>query len=141
MRSLTLTHARRRAVFGGAPNFGLPSRFLAELPTDLVDRQGTASGWGAASVASGAPRPRAISSWSGGAIGSASGSGSRSGQTWGNESGETPSFRMGDDIVHAAFGDGVVTGVESGGVVVVRFASDGSERKLMADYAPITKRS
>ncbi|UTI62963.1 UvrD-helicase domain-containing protein [Paraconexibacter antarcticus] len=140
MRSLTLTHARRRAVFGGAPNYGLPSRFLAELPPDLVDRQGTASGWGAASVASGAPRPRAISSWSGGAIGSASGSGSRSGQTWGNESGATPSFRMGDDVVHAAFGDGVVTGVESGGVVVVRFASDGSERKLMADYAPITKR-
>jgi hypothetical protein len=24
--------------------------------------------------------------------------------------------------------------------VVVRFASDGSERKLMAEYAPITKR-
>jgi DNA helicase-2/ATP-dependent DNA helicase PcrA len=47
---------------------------------------------------------------------------------------------MGDDIVHAAFGEGVVTGVEGGGVVVVRFASDGSERKLMADYAPITKR-
>jgi DNA helicase II / ATP-dependent DNA helicase PcrA len=47
---------------------------------------------------------------------------------------------MGDDVVHAAFGDGVVTGVEPGGIVVVRFASDGSERKLMAEYAPITKR-
>jgi DNA helicase-2/ATP-dependent DNA helicase PcrA len=141
MRSLTLTHARRRAVFGGAPNYGLPSRFLAELPPDLVDRQGTASGWGAASVASGSPRPRAMTSWSGGAIGGGSGSGGGgSGSSWGGDTAAAPSFRMGDDIVHAAFGDGVVTGVESGGVVVVRFASDGSERKLMADYAPITKR-
>jgi len=49
-------------------------------------------------------------------------------------------FRIGDDVVHAAFGDGVVTGVDAGGVVVVRFASDGSERRLMADYAPIRKK-
>ena len=47
---------------------------------------------------------------------------------------------MGDDVVHAAFGDGVVVGLEPGGIVVVRFASDGSERKLMADYAPIRRR-
>jgi DNA helicase-2/ATP-dependent DNA helicase PcrA len=49
-------------------------------------------------------------------------------------------MQIGDDVVHASFGDGVVTGVEPGGVVVVRFSSDGSERKLMADYAPIRKR-
>ena len=34
-----------------------------------------------------------------------------------------------------------MTGVEPGGVVVVRFAADGAERKLMADYAPLTKRA
>ena len=57
--------------------------------------------------------------------------------------GATPgaSFALGDDVVHANFGDGVVTGMEPGGLVVVRFASDGSERKLMADYAPLKKRS
>ena len=49
-------------------------------------------------------------------------------------------YRMGDDVLHAAFGDGVIVGVEPGGIVVVRFASDGSERKLMAEYAPISKR-
>ena len=37
--------------------------------------------------------------------------------------------------MHAAFGDGVVTGVEPGGVIVVRFAGDGTERKLMAEFA------
>ena len=50
------------------------------------------------------------------------------------------SFRLGDDVVHAAFGEGVVTGVEPDGVIVVRFAGDGSERKLMAEYAPVTRR-
>ena len=49
-------------------------------------------------------------------------------------------FPLGDDVVHATFGEGVVTGVEPGGVVVVRFAGDGSERKLMADYAPLKRR-
>ena len=48
--------------------------------------------------------------------------------------------RLGEDVVHAAFGDGVVTGVEPGGVIVVRFAGDGSERKLMAEYAPVSRR-
>src|SRR5206468_3256134 len=42
MRDLYMTYARRRAVFGAtAP--GLPSRFLAELPPDLVDREGSFS--------------------------------------------------------------------------------------------------
>ncbi len=49
-------------------------------------------------------------------------------------------LQTGDDVVHASFGDGVVTGVEPGGVIVVRFAGDGTERKLMADYAPVRRR-
>jgi DNA helicase-2/ATP-dependent DNA helicase PcrA len=49
-------------------------------------------------------------------------------------------YRLGDDVVHAAFGDGVVTGVEPGGIVVIRFSKDRSERKLVADLAPISKR-
>ena len=34
-------------------------------------------------------------------------------------------FQVGDDVVHATFGEGVVTAVEPGGVIVVRFAADG----------------
>ncbi len=51
-----------------------------------------------------------------------------------------PVFRIGDDVVHAAFGEGVVTGIEPGGIVVIRFAGDGSERRLLADVAPVTRR-
>ena len=36
-----------------------------------------------------------------------------------------PRFALGDDVTHVKFGDGVVTGTEPGGLVVVRFASDG----------------
>ena len=51
-------------------------------------------------------------------------------------SGSGASFSLGDDVVHASLGDGVVIGVEPG-VAIVRFESDGSERKLMVDYAPL----
>jgi DNA helicase-2/ATP-dependent DNA helicase PcrA len=120
MRDLYLTFARRRAVFG-AQNYGLPSRFLSEIPPDLTDREGTLQAIGAVAAAQNV-RPRAMS--------------------WSSAQSETPSaeYRMGDDVIHAAFGDGVVVGLEPGGIVVVRFASDGSERKLMAEYAPIQKR-
>ena len=49
-------------------------------------------------------------------------------------------YRLGDDITHPSFGEGVVTGLEPGGIVVIRFSRDASERKLVAEFAPITKR-
>jgi len=36
-------------------------------------------------------------------------------------------------------GEGIVTGIEPGGVVTVRFAADGTERRLMVEYAPLEK--
>ena len=43
---------------------------------------------------------------------------------------------MGDDVAHPAFGEGVVTGLEAGGIVVVRFARDGSERPPVGRVVP-----
>jgi DNA helicase-2/ATP-dependent DNA helicase PcrA len=63
--------------------------------------------------------------------------------TWG-AGGETAAaplpFHVGDDVMHASFGEGVVTGVQPGGIVTVHFAGDGTERQLMADYAPLRRR-
>jgi DNA helicase-2/ATP-dependent DNA helicase PcrA len=119
MRQLYLTSARRRAVFG-ATQYGMRSRFLDEIPPELTDRPSDrvrrpGLGGGAAQ------RP---ASWASSAV---------------REAAPAVDFRMGDDVMHAAFGAGVVTGIEPGGIVVVRFAGDGSERKLMAEYAPVTK--
>jgi len=135
MRRLYLTYARRRAVFG-AQSFGMPSRFLTEIPADLLEepretafRPGLTGG-----LPLGAPSARrssAQSSW---------GTAPRAPSGAGGLATEAPAFRLGEDVMHAAFGEGVVTGVEPGGVIVVRFAGDGSERKLMAEYAPVTRR-
>jgi DNA helicase-2/ATP-dependent DNA helicase PcrA len=131
-RELYLTHARRRAVFG-AQTHGLPSRFLDEIPAELLDRV----------------QAPALHSWGGvpAGVGAANGGAARGGPSPGgwaaSRAPERPAgkaFRMGEDVVHAAFGDGVVTGMEPGGVIVVRFANDGSERKLMAEYAPVSRR-
>ena len=59
----------------------------------------------------------------------------------GAESASAPlPFRVGDDVVHATFGEGVVTGIQQGGIVTVHFAAEGGERQLMADYAPLRRR-
>jgi DNA helicase-2/ATP-dependent DNA helicase PcrA len=129
MRSLTMTHARQRNVFGSRA-YGLPSRFLSEIPPEFVDRQGPISSFanGAGADRSGGIRPRGTASWASMRADSAA------------ASKDDKDFRVGDRVLHAAFGEGQVTGVEAGGVVVIRFAKDGSERKLMAEYAPISKR-
>jgi DNA helicase-2/ATP-dependent DNA helicase PcrA len=115
-RELYLTHARTRALFGNR-DWNLASRFIEEIPIELTDRDPDAP-----------TGPDAAATWQGG-----SGAGV--------ERPARASFALGEDVVHANFGDGVVTGIEPGGLVVVRFAADGSERKLMADYAPLKKRS
>ncbi len=139
MREVYLTSARRRAVFG-AQAYGMRSRFLDEIPLELLDeprelifRPGTmaASLHGSHDRGAIAGERQAGGGWERGADLAASDRGLAGGAR---------PYRLGEDIVHAAFGEGVVTGVEPGGVIVVRFAHDGSERKLMAEYAPVERR-
>jgi superfamily I DNA/RNA helicase len=133
-RDLYLTSARSRTTFG-TRNFGGPSRFLSEIPAQLTDHESQQPrGFRAA-------RARATSWDSSPANSYAAGANSGwGGELPGRDDPPPAAFRLGDDVVHAAFGDGVVTGVEPGGIVVIRFAKDRSERKLVADMAPITKR-
>jgi DNA helicase II / ATP-dependent DNA helicase PcrA len=129
-RDLYLTSARSRTVFG-AQNFGIPSRFISEIPAELTEREVEPSrrfAGGTGAFGGGGIRARATSWGSGG------------GDLPARDEPPPPSFRLGDDVVHAAFGEGVVTGVEPGGIVVIRFSRDRAERKLVADLAPISKR-
>jgi DNA helicase II / ATP-dependent DNA helicase PcrA len=110
---LTLTHASSRLLWGRTTH-NLPSRFLDELPDRHVERE----------------RLRA-SSW----------------RNYGTPAQtrdiqprqDLPALSTGDSVRHGTLGEGVVTQLEPGGLVTVRFASDGSERKLMLDYAPLEK--
>jgi DNA helicase-2/ATP-dependent DNA helicase PcrA len=115
-RDLCFTYARTRSVFG-TRSYGLRSRFLDEIPPELTDVEEPRAATGAL------PGLARASSWEA----------SRS---------EPPEahFHLGEDVVHPAFGEGVVTGVEPGGIVVIRFAQDGGERKLVAGLAPLSRR-
>jgi ATP-dependent DNA helicase UvrD/PcrA len=107
---LTLTHAASRSLWG-ARNYNLPSRFLDELPQDEgVERERLRpASW--ESYRSPAPvAPRA----------------------------DLPTLATGDSVRHGTLGEGVVTQIESGNVVTVRF-EDGAERRLMLEYAPLER--
>jgi DNA helicase-2/ATP-dependent DNA helicase PcrA len=107
---LVLTHASARSLYGSR-SYNLPSRFLDELPETHVERSRL--------------QP---ASWSG--YGSPTGVAPRA---------DVPTLSTGDSVRHETLGEGVVTAIERGGLVTVRFASDGSERRLMLDYAPLER--
>jgi ATP-dependent DNA helicase UvrD/PcrA len=110
---LTLTHASSRLLWGRTTSH-LSSRFLDELPDRHVERERL--------------RP---SSWR--SYGTSAQTHDIAPRT------DHPSLATGDSVRHGTLGEGVITRIEPGGVVTVRFAADGSERKLMLDYAPLEK--
>ena len=110
MERLTMTHTSARTLFGRR-EYNLASRFLDELSQDVErDRLRPASWSGYGSPASAAIDPR-------------------------------PGIALstGDSVRHGSLGEGVVTSIEPGGVVTVRFALDGTERRLMVEYAPLER--
>ena len=115
---LTLTHASSRLLWGRT-NSNLPSRFLDELPDRHVERERLrASSWrnyGTPAQTTDIQPPNS------------------------SQQREHPSLETGDSVRHGTLGEGVIVRIEAGGLVTVRFASDGSERKLMLDYAPLEK--
>ena len=109
---LTLMHASSR-MLRGMRDHNLPSRFLDEVPDGHVERErlrpASWSGYNAPRQSQIAPRD------------------------------DVPDLSTGDSVRHSTLGEGVVVRIEAGGLVTVRFADDGSERKLMLDYAPLEK--
>jgi DNA helicase II / ATP-dependent DNA helicase PcrA len=107
---LVLTHALRRNLYGRS-DANLPSRFLDELPTIGVERERL--------------RP---TSWSdyGGHVREVA------------PRMDIPDLSTGDTVRHQSLGTGIVTRIEPGSVVTVRF-EDGSERRLMLEYAPLER--
>ena len=110
MERLTLTHTLSRSLFGRR-SYNLASRFVDELPSE-VERERL--------------RP---SSWSGYKAQPGAGVEPRPGLV----------LSTGDTVRHGSLGEGIVTGIEPGGVVTIRFAEDATERRLMVEYAPLEK--
>jgi DNA helicase-2/ATP-dependent DNA helicase PcrA len=108
---LVLTHALRRNLYGRS-DANLPSRFLDELPGIGVERERL--------------RPTSWSDY-----------GNRVQREYAPRT-DIPDLSTGDTVRHQSLGTGIVTRIEPGSVVTVRF-EDGSERRLMLEYAPLER--
>ncbi len=137
---LYLTHAWCRTLFGGT-QYNPPSRFLDEVPAELIQEssasrsrtrssrssEGRPGGWGSTSWAP-AGRDRLVERST-------------------RPSAPTPTrahelgFKVGEDVRHNVWGEGVVLHIEGAGEkaeAVVHFASVG-EKRLLLSWAPLEK--
>ena len=159
MRRLFLTHAWSRMLFGST-QYNPPSRFLDEIPAELVDQQGNVSGrnWygrqsyrqrdrrdydepppyrrggggtdpAAARAASDEHRDRVVEA----AL--------RSGKAAQPSNSHDLGLRIGDDVEHPAFGEGVIIDISGSGdkaEAVINFAGVGQKHLSLA-WAPLKK--
>jgi DNA helicase II / ATP-dependent DNA helicase PcrA len=93
----------------GSRNYNLPSRFLDELPDEVERERLRPASWASYGARTIAPRS------------------------------DVPDLATGDAVRHGTLGEGIVTRIEPGGVITVRFADDGAERRLVLEYAPLEK--
>ena len=156
MRHLHLTHAWSRTLFGGT-QYNPPSRFLDEIPGELVDEingRRRASRGGSTYGASGRPARRRRDDTDGRVFGR----GDRSEAAEGRDrivenvlasrdrapsstGAEALGLSVGDDVAHATFGEGVIIDIEGEGdkaEATIRFADVG-EKRLLLSWAPLTK--
>ena len=163
-RRLYLVHARARNLWGSAM-YGIPSRFLGEIPASQIEKVtigGARTSWDSGG-ASGGSGDRGGRAWRRETDRAGSERRRRSRDRGDRNGDEPPSdelgrgpryewrsrepaeevveqyFAPGDRVLHATLGEGTVLSVEHGGIVAVRFANDGSERRLMANVAPLRK--
>ncbi len=126
---LYLCHAWSRTLFGATEYFP-PSRFLEEIPEELVHALGVQRGGGI-----GAHREAVVSAAlrEGGAARLPGPAGARGAESVG--------LKIGDDVGHEAFGEGVVLDIIGAGdraEAVIRFRDVGEKRLLLA-WAPLQK--
>jgi DNA helicase-2/ATP-dependent DNA helicase PcrA len=126
---LYLCHAWCRNLFGST-QYNPASRFLAEIPEQLVRLTGrTAPGRGSI-------RERQLGT---GVVGAPRGPGG--GPITGAAGAEKLGLKVGDDVSHEKFGEGVIIGIEGEGdkaEALIRFRDVG-EKRLLLSWAPLKR--
>lgn len=128
-KQLYITRAKQRMLFGQT-RFNQPSRFIREIPEDLLEKSGETMKTFSASSSSTPSKPQAPSR---GFSGSSS-------------SFKAPSkndvvFNVGDTVRHKAYGDGLVLSAKPMGndtLLEIAFTAAGT-KKIMANFAKIEK--
>ena len=142
---LYLTHAWSRTLFGGT-QYNPPSRFLDEIPAELMEvieqrrasrggrtygagGSGSSSGYGSSGSGVNANRERIVER----ALRPSNGPAKHGAESIG--------LKVGDDVAHATFGEGVILMIEGSGdkaEAVIRFPNIG-EKRLLLSWAPLKK--
>ncbi|MEZ5371525.1 MAG: 3'-5' exonuclease [Microthrixaceae bacterium] len=151
---LYLTHTWSRTLHG-ATQYNPPSRFLGEIPDELIEeaegssargsrRPGTSGSWSRGdrptfagrearrerAAAGGSPQP-----------GVGPGMGSGSAVTGRPIPAATAGLKVGDDVSHATFGEGIILDIEGQGdkaEATIRFPDVG-EKRLLLSWAPLER--
>ena len=147
---LHVSHAWQRMLFGQS-QYNPPSRFLAEIPAELFDRQGSVDSGSDSSRAyggSGTWRDRELPEYrrrdeepSGRTFGAGAPRREQKAPTPAKSAEEYSHLRVGDDVTHAIFGDGVILSISGEGEkteATVRFRERGTKHLLLA-WAPLKK--
>jgi DNA helicase-2/ATP-dependent DNA helicase PcrA len=156
---LYLTHAWSRTLYGGT-QYNPPSRFLDEIPERLVQAieqrrasrggrtygaggsggGGFGGGYGSRGAGVSSNRERMVEAALR-AGGRNAGPGAGSGTGPAKHGAEALGIKVGDDVVHATFGEGVVLHLDGQGdkaEIVIRFPGVG-EKRLLLSWAPLKK--
>jgi DNA helicase-2/ATP-dependent DNA helicase PcrA len=147
---LLVSHAWQRMLYGQS-QYNPPSRFLAEIPAELFDRQGNVD----SGVDHGRTFGRSSGDWDGDVPAYKRRNEEPAGRTFGARRTEhamrapaTPrnteqleGLKVGDDVEHAVFGEGVILEIKGTGEkaeVTVRFRERGTKHLALA-WAPLKK--
>ncbi|MFA5774349.1 MAG: DNA helicase PcrA [Ilumatobacteraceae bacterium] len=141
---LMVSHAWSRNLYGSS-QYNPPSRFLDEIPEDLVEREGSVDSGIDSSRASFRPRAerpsaqRTSSEFIDRAVDAALSAG-RSGPHGVAQPSEH-GFRVGDDVIHPTFGEGIIIdirGQNEKAEASIRFSEVGTKH-LSLSWAPLKK--
>ena len=133
---LYLCHAWSRMLFG-ATDYHPPSRFLEEIPSDLVDPVGAQKRRSRTEAGLGGRRESLVTT---AARREGAGGGARP-ATPTTSGADHLGLAVGDDVVHGTYGDGVilsVSGQDEKAEAVVHFRDVGDKTLLLA-WAPLTR--
>ena len=152
---LYLTCAQQRMLFGRTSN-NRPSRFVEEIPQELLERTGRANRWDSDSWGGGIPsrdsgyggydRPAPAgqsaqgrsAGYGGGFVRAMNGSGQKPAGRPAPAPAPAASFKKGDTVRHKAFGKGVILSIQKmGGDALLEIAFDqvGTKRLMMKSAA------
>jgi len=137
---LFLTHAWSRNLHGST-QYNPPSRFLDEIPGELLQREGSVDSGADEGRGGYRPRPEENGAkkieWTKNSVPRYR----RQGEPVGDLTGANAGLKVGDDVAHPSFGEGVIVNIRGSGEsaeATIEFADHGKKHLALA-WAPLRK--